>query len=157
MKKSDRIESLLASEYGPIDPDKAPKELTSHPCYLGWFEHFNAGEFYTAHDVLEHLWLKTEGENWRFFKGLIQVAGAFVHLKKQFERPEHPKDGRRIHPAARLFGLAETNLRPYAPRHLRLDVEAVCCLCAEHAEIIRRSNKNPWSPDRPVRIELTAL
>ena len=50
--------------------------------------------------VLEHLWLK-EGRgapDYAFYKGLIQLAGGFVHLKLQRSHPEHPKHGRRLLP-----------------------------------------------------------
>ena len=100
-----------------------------HPCYTGWFTCFNAGDYYEAHDVLEHLWLKTDGPDHAFYKGLIQLAGAFVHFKKQRLRPEHPKDGARLAPAGRLLALARQNIAPYGPVHLRLDVEGVCRLC----------------------------
>ena len=43
-------------------------------------------------------------DNYLFFKGLIQVAGAFVHLQKQFLHPEHPKHRPRLRPAVRLPG-----------------------------------------------------
>ena len=53
--------------------------------YLGYFACFNRGWFYEAHDVLEELWLANRtGPNYAFYKGLIQLAGAFVHLQKIF-------------------------------------------------------------------------
>ena len=118
-----------------------------HPCYIGFFACFNEQRYYEAHDVLEHLWLEKPEE--RFFKGLIQVAGAFVHLQKQFLRPAHPKDGLRLRPAARLFHLAMANLAGYLPRHMSLDVEALHRLCAQRAgEIIASDFRvNPWRPD----------
>src|SRR4030095_16554241 len=75
-----------------------------------------------AHDVLEHLWSGTKSEDANYFKGLIQAAGGFVHLQKQYERPTHPKDGRRMYPAVRLFRLAEKNLEPYEPTRHHFDV-----------------------------------
>jgi len=151
MSKNDRIQSLFADKLNL----SATENLESHPCYTGWFAYFNAGEFYTAHDVLEQLWLKTEGENYAFFKGMIQVAGAFVHLKKHYEQPDHPKHGRRLNPAARLFDLAASNLLSFGPRRLGLDVEQVCKLCEEQASEIRKSHytKNPWTPALSPRIE----
>ncbi len=145
MKKSERIEAEIGGAYhGP---------LTGHPCYTGWFEEFNAGRYYEAHDVLEHLWLQTEGANHAFFKGLIQLAGAFVHLRKQFEHPSHPKHGRRLRPAGRLFQLAHGNLETYAPTHLRLDVNAVLRFIQKWFGALESSEfeSNPWSPEaRPV-------
>ncbi len=66
---------------------------------------------YEAHDVLEELWLETDGPLHSFYKGLIQLAGAFVHLKKS-----------KLNPAARLFRLALKNLEPHAPETEGLDV-----------------------------------
>jgi predicted metal-dependent hydrolase len=78
------------------------------PHYTGYFELFNRQKFYEAHDVLEHIWLPDRhGPNGAFYKGLIQLAGAFVHLQKN--RPQ---------PAASLFKLALANLEKY-PRFAR--------------------------------------
>lgn len=120
-----------------------------HPCYAGWFRCFNAGDYYEAHDVLEQLWLRTDGADSGFFKGLIQLAGAFVHLKKQHARPTHAKDGKRLAPAARLFALALGNLEPREPHHMGLDVAAVCRLAREWRDEIVRGEYliNPWKPD----------
>jgi len=151
MKKSERISAFVA-ELG-TEP-----RLTLDPCYLGFFRCFNEQRYYEAHDVLEHLWLQTRDEHSAFFKGLIQFAGAYVHLQKQFLRPTHPKDGRRLRPAVRLFHLALGNLAAYRPTHLRLDVDALCALGARTAGEITASDfaRNPWAPDRAPRIELTA-
>ena len=152
MKKSDRIEAFVATL-----ETSAPGE-GGDPRYTGWFTCFNAGDYYEAHDVLEHLWLRTPGENHAFFKGLIQLAGAFVHLRKQHEHPTHAKHGARLRPAARLFRLAQKNLTPFAPRHLRLDVAAVCQLCEDHAQKIEAADytQNSWSPKSRPHLELGA-
>lgn len=120
-----------------------------HPCYAGFFRRFNAGEYYEAHDVLEHLWLRTTGPEYGFYKGLIQLAGAFVHLKKHHARPTHPKDGRRLQPATRLFLLAEANLGPHSPSHMGLDVAAVCEFSEQWRAAIEQGSfaQNPWNPD----------
>lgn len=89
------------------------RELDAH--YLGYFECFNRQLFFEAHDVLEELWLKQRRQpNDAFYKGLIQLAGAFVHLQKN-----------RLRPAAALFKLAESNLRSYPCTHEHLAVDAV--------------------------------
>src|SRR5258708_7409802 len=154
MKKSSRIENMMAG----FDAGLPGDGVTHDPHYIGWFTCFNARNYYEAHDVLEHLWLHTRDANHAFFKGLIQVAGAFVHLRKQFERPSHPKDATRLRPAARLFDLGVRNLAPYGPFHLGLDVASVCTLCESHAASIRASgfSCNPWNPDHAPRIELAA-
>jgi len=132
--------------------------LPLDPRYLAWFDRFNAGQYYEAHDVLEKLWLQTSDGNHAFFKGLIQVAGAFVHLRWNFEQPQHPTHAARLRPAARLFQTGHDYLSPYSPVHMRLHVAAVCALCESLARRIEASGftANPWHPAQPPRIELTA-
>lgn len=85
------------------------------PRYAAYFALFNAGRHYDAHDALEALWLPVrrtpEGA---FFKGLIQLAGAFVHLRKN--RPG---------PAAALFRLADANLAHFPGTPHGLDTGAL--------------------------------
>jgi hypothetical protein len=106
--------------------------------------------------VLEQLWLKTESSDADFFKGLIQAAGAFVHLKKRFEYPSHTKHSRRLPPAVRLFQLAEKNLSSFVPRHHGLDVAALCKLLRAYADQIVASDykANPWSPENAPKLQL---
>src|SRR5688572_15564071 len=132
MKKSERISAYL--ETLGTQPD-----LAFDPHYKGYFTCFNRGEYYEAHDVLEQLWLRAEDANRDFFQGLIQIAGAFVHLQKQFLRPEHAKDGKRLRPAVRLFQLGLRNIEAYGPLHLGLDVVALANLCRQHASEILAS------------------
>jgi predicted metal-dependent hydrolase len=88
--------------------------------YHGYFDCFNRREFYAAHEVLEDLWLlDRRGHNGDFYKGLIQLAGAFVHLQKN-----------RLRPADALFKLAQVNLEKYPSPHEQLDVQAVLRLIA---------------------------
>jgi predicted metal-dependent hydrolase len=98
----------------------AGSDLSPH--YLGYFECFNRGLFYEAHDVLEELWLSVRrGPNDGFYKALIQFAGAFVHLQKN-----------RLRPAASLFKLSKSYLQPYLPENERLDVAKMVGLIDEH-------------------------
>jgi hypothetical protein len=142
----------------PPNPDTGASGPPMDPHYLAWFAHFNAGEFYEAHEVLEVLWLRTPGGDKDFFKGLIQVAAAFVHLRKQLERPQHATDSTRLRPAARLFLSGKNHLAPYGPVHLQLNVSAVCALCESLARGIEQSSftDNPWNPAMPPHIGLAA-
>ena len=115
-KKSGRIAVLIDGCKG--------RDLDPH--YLGYFACFNQGLFYDSHDVLEELWLEDRnGPNGAFYKGLIQFAGAFVHLQK-----DSPAQ-RRLRPAAALFKLARTNLTRFSGVHERLDVSRVLALIEE--------------------------
>jgi predicted metal-dependent hydrolase len=110
-KKSAKISAMIENLQG--------RELDAH--YLGYFECFNKQLFYESHDVLEELWLKDKyGTNGNFYKGLIQLAGAFVHLQKN-----------RLRPAAALFNLAEANLKKYPATHERLDVQNILEMIGE--------------------------
>ena len=103
--KSAKIAALIQNCHG--------RDLDAH--YLAFFECFNRQMYYEAHEVLEKLWLPSrQGPNHLFYKGLIQLAGAFVHLQKG--RPG---------PAASLFKLARANLHKFPPVHERLDVADV--------------------------------
>ncbi len=141
-KKSGKIAALIEACRG--------QDRDQH--YLGYFECFNRGLFYEAHDVLEELWLEDRhGPDGNFHKALIQFAGAFVHLQKDCER--YP----RLRPAAALFRLAHGYLEPYAPFHAGLDVSRVRRLAAEWQEALAEVGyaRNPLLSRLPPRLELT--
>jgi uncharacterized protein len=155
MNKRERISQWVAEWIGDdVSPNEA--DLAKHPFYLAFFRCWNEQRYYEAHDVLEQLWLKTDAEEANFFKGLIQAAGAFVHLQKRFEHPSHVKHGRRLPPAVRLFQLAQKNLASFAPCHHRLDVTALCHLLNRYAHEIVASDytTNPWSPETAPNLKL---
>ncbi len=147
MSKGERISRFVAGLEG-IAPVDASPDIAQHPCYRGFFRCWNEQRYYEAHDVLEHLWLQTTSDDWAYFKGLIQAAGGFVHLQKQFESPAHRVHGRRLGPAVRLFRLAEKNLTPFAPRRHGFDVASLLRLLQGTAAAIVDSAQtvNPWSP-----------
>ncbi len=112
--KNHKVAALLKSvETGPHDPH-----------FAGYFRCFNEQKFYEAHDVLEALWLQDRnGPDGDFFKGLIQFAGAFVHLQKKRQRP-----------AWKLFRLCTIYLAKYPSPHLELDVANVLRLAKRWGE-----------------------
>ncbi|MBM4455204.1 MAG: DUF309 domain-containing protein [Verrucomicrobia bacterium] len=118
--------------------------------YAAYFHHFNRGDYYEAHDVLESLWLEQgrAAKAAAFFQGLIQLAGGFVHLRKHHEQPTHRVHGRRLGPASRLLRLAEKNLGPYGPEYMGLDLEPVLGLARATLRQLEEGNleHNPWSP-----------
>jgi len=105
VKKNERVAEMVRQCEGRgVDPH-----------YAAYFEYFNQGLYYEAHDVLEQWWLPIrKGPEGAFYKGLIQLAGAFVHWQKG--RPG---------PMAALLKLARHNVLPWAPVHQRLDVGEV--------------------------------
>jgi predicted metal-dependent hydrolase len=158
MNKRERISQGLAEATGEeVNPDLA--EVERHPYYRAFFRFWNEQRYYEAHDVLEQLWLNTKSQDADYFKGLIQAAGAFVHLQKRFEHPSHAKHSRRLPPAVRLFRLAQKNLANFAPWHHGLDVAALCQLLSRCADRIVASDYtiNPWSPETAPKLEVGAV
>jgi len=154
MSKGERISQFVRDLEG--HDAEFTGEVAKHPFYRAYFRCWNDQRYYEAHDVLEHLWLNSDTDNDNFFKGLIQAAGAFVHLQKNFEHPTHPKHARRLRPAVRLFELAEKNLAPFGPRHHALDIDALLDLLrATREKIVAQHFKiNPWSPANAPKIKL---
>lgn len=137
-KKSAKIAALIAGCQG--------RELNAH--YLGYFECFNRGLFYEAHDVLEELWLADRhGPNGAFYKGLIQFAGAFVHLQKD-----------RLRPAAALFKLARANLGSYNAVHEHLNVPDLLAVIDEWRGRLEqtRCTENPLASTPAPRLSLVS-
>lgn len=147
MKKSERMEAIVSA---------MEAEAGMHPCYTGFFQCFNRTDYYEAHDVLEHLWLRTEGPEADYFKGLIQIAGGFVHMRQQYFRPHHHKYGKRLAPAARLLRLGAANIGPFAPHFMRFDVAAMLVLSDRFAAVIESGGftRNPWRPEAAPQILL---
>ncbi|PZR74676.1 MAG: hypothetical protein DLM52_09040 [Chthoniobacterales bacterium] len=126
--------------------------------YGTFFQLWDAQKYYEAHDVLEQLWLVEKEERLaRFYQALIQAAGAFVHLQKNFEQPRHPKHGRRLRPATRLFALALQNLEGLPDQFRDLNLVSLRRLLTETREKIIRSDfqKNPWAPATAPRLLLS--
>ncbi|MEK7674899.1 MAG: DUF309 domain-containing protein [Verrucomicrobiota bacterium] len=114
--------------------------------YLGYFACFNGQLFYEAHDVLEDLWLPArQGPHGSFYKGLIQLAGAFVHLQKN-----------RLRPAASLFKLARLNLQRYSPVHEQLDVTRILGLAEDWLARLEGAQfaKNPLTETNAPQLSL---
>lgn len=114
------------------------------PHYLGYFHCFNQQLFYEAHDVLEELWLAQRRQpNDLFYKGLIQLAGAFVHLQKN-----------RLGPSAALFRLARANLSQYPATHQQLDIAGVLTLIESWLSALEAGRGNPLTPQHLPSLKL---
>ena len=118
------------------------------PRYLSYFDCFNQQRFFEAHEVLEALWLpQREGPNGSFYKGLIQLAGAFVHWQKH-----------RLGPAVALFKLSQTYLRKYPASHEGLNIRNVLVMTDEWLSQLAAAPPKafPPMPSSLPRLELEA-
>ena len=135
--KSPKIDALLDTF------DNLPG-LNRH--YVGFFRCFNAQLYYEAHDVLEEVWLPIRGTaQAKYYQGLIQMAGGFVHLQKN--RPG---------PAARLFALALVNFEPCHTCHAGIDLDLIRKLCRDYRQAILDSGEtlNPWTKESAPHLAL---
>jgi GNAT superfamily N-acetyltransferase len=123
-KKSAKIAAMIEGFQG--------RSLDAH--YLGYFACFNEGLYYEAHDVLEEMWLPNRGKPAdHFYKGLIQLAGAFVHLQKN-----------RLGPSNALFNLARANLAKFPPQFESFNVLGALDLINHwQKRLADRPNENP--------------
>ena len=90
--------------------------------------HFNATEFWEAHESWEALWLEAEGDLVEFYQGLIQLAAAYHHAKRGTLRG-----------AVRLFDASLKRLAPFPPEYLDLDRSAAVEAAQEHRQWAARN------------------
>jgi predicted metal-dependent hydrolase len=98
--------------------------------YLKFIELFNQESFFEAHEVLEGLWREDKGPSRDFYHGLIQIAAALVHMKK--DTPEG---------AAKLLKKASRYLEKYPATYLRLNwtqIFSQAKKCVLHGEVYPR-------------------
>ena len=89
--------------------------------YAAYLECFNRGRYYEAHDALEPLWLRVRGCTVaNLLKGLIQLAGAFVHVQKD-----------RLGPARALLRRARFHLEPFVTATRVVDVPTILGLIGQ--------------------------
>jgi predicted metal-dependent hydrolase len=84
-----------------------------NPLYLQGIAHFNACEFFEAHEVWEDLWRDYSGDLRLFYKGLIQAAVALHHFGNG-----------NIRGARKVYGSSRGYLEAYRPACEGLDVDA---------------------------------
>ncbi len=82
-----------------------------HPLYLAGIAHFNACDFFEAHEVWEELWTEYSGPSRKFYQGLIQVAVCLHHFGNGNTRG-----------AKKLYHSSLAYLQEYKPEHLGCDV-----------------------------------
>jgi len=96
--------------------------LSYDPRYLAGIEHFNACDFFEAHEVWEELWADYQGPSRKFYQGLIQVAVCLHHFCNG-----------NIRGAKKLYVSSRDYLQPFRPSHAGIDLEKLfgdletCC------------------------------
>lgn len=87
-----------------------------HPLFFGGAELFNRKKFFEAHEEWEKLWMSLPKDDAMrdFYKGLIQAAAVFEHLRRK-----------NLSGAQGLLGTSVPLLERFAPRAEGLDVQAL--------------------------------
>ncbi|WP_077214461.1 DUF309 domain-containing protein [Bacillus dakarensis] len=91
--------------------------------YYHFFIHFNEGDYYTCHDLLEEMWM-TNKRNY-FFKGLLQMSVAIYHYEYG-----------NVKGARLMMKAAHEYLQDYRPKYWGLDLEKVYIFIEECLSII---------------------
>lgn len=86
--------------------------LDYDPRYLVGICHFNACDFYEAHEVWEELWADDQGPSRPFYQGLIQAAVCLHHFGNG-----------NLGGARKLFHSSRAYLEPYRPSHEGIDLQ----------------------------------
>lgn len=99
--------------------------MNDKPDFAAFFtrgiEHFNAREFWEAHEAWEEIWLAAESDVEQFLQGLIQIAAAYHHLKRGT-----------FSGGVRLFDAGLRRLQSFPPGFCDLDRAAVESSAKEH-------------------------
>jgi len=103
------------------EPARRPRQrLTRRITVPGNFaiacEQFNNGQYFECHETFEEIWQEEQGDVRDLYKGLIQIAAAFVHITRE-----------NCIGARRLLTTALGYLAPYRETGaMGFDVEAIC-------------------------------
>ncbi|MBX6363822.1 MAG: DUF309 domain-containing protein [Gemmatimonadetes bacterium] len=90
---------------------------------VAYLERFARGEFWESHEALEAAWRANRSG---FYKGLILLASAFVHVGRG-----------NAHGIGAQLAKAERELAPYAPAYLGLDVAALLAVARRGQRLAR--------------------
>ncbi|WP_442595914.1 DUF309 domain-containing protein [Neobacillus sp. D3-1R] len=90
--------------------------------YYEFFVHFNEGDYYTCHDLLEEMWLTDRGN--LFLKGLLQMSVSNYHYEYG-----------NVKGARAMMEVAHNYLQHYRPHHWGLSLEPVMAFIEECLKI----------------------
>jgi hypothetical protein len=112
------------------------------PLFLQGVEHFNACDFFEAHEVWEELWTEHQGPSRKFYQGLIQVAVALHHFGNG-----------NIRGARKLYHGSRGYLEEFRPRHEGVDLDKLLAdLASCFAEVLASEEAYPSVELDPERI-----
>jgi uncharacterized protein len=92
--------------------------------------HFNAGEFFEAHEVWEEIWLEEVEPEKTFLQGIIQIAAAFHHYCRE------NTDG-----TENLLAAGIVKLSRFPANHRGLAIEELCTAAKQWARNIGKGEK----------------
>jgi predicted metal-dependent hydrolase len=118
-------------------------DYSSH--FLAGVRHFNAHEFWEAHEAWETIWLVAASDVEQFLQGMIQLAAAYHHVKRGTHRG-----------GVRLFDAALRRLMPFPVRWSGIDRAAAEETARRHRERIALSNDRVPPAEFPELILLSA-
>jgi predicted metal-dependent hydrolase len=125
----------------PAIQDDEPQTPEHPEQVLRFVARFDRGDYWLAHEELEDLWLEDRSD---LYKGLIQVAAAFVHV-----------DRNNWNGAAKMFASATSLLNDYPARQQGFDLGGIreCASAAlDHVEVLRRTGRRRF--DESLRFQM---
>jgi uncharacterized protein len=106
--------------------------------------HYNAAEYFAAHEAWESVWLTASQPEKTFLQGLIQVTVAFHHLQRNNSLG-----------ATRLLQAALRKLEPHSPHFGGISVALLCDDIRDRLQTLK-ADQHPPQLD-PARIEPLCL
>lgn len=111
-------------------------------------EHFNAREFWEAHEAWEEIWLAAESDVEQYLQGLIQLAAAYHHMQRGTLRG-----------GIRLFDASLRRLAAFPAGHCGIDRTDAEDAARKHREwaasVLARSAKESLEADEYPRLRRT--
>ena len=111
--------------------------------FLEGVRHFNAHEFWEAHESWETIWLAAESDVEQFLQGMIQLAAAYHHVKRGTHRG-----------AVRLFDAALRRLAAFPVRWSGIDRSGAEEAARRHWERVALSSEKVPAGEFPELILL---
>ena len=112
--------------------------------FLEGVTHFNAHEFWEAHESWETIWLAAESDVEQFLQGMIQLAAAYHHVKRGTHRG-----------AVRLFDAALRRLSAFPRNWSGIDRGAAEDAARTHRERVALSSEKVPAGEFPELVLLS--